>query len=45
MLEKWEPEGCHTNRGFGIGKVKVGGKDSLKDAEFEVTIVPENQSE
>jgi hypothetical protein len=44
MLEKWKPEGCHTNRGFGIGKVKVGGEDTLKDAVFEVTFVLENET-
>ncbi|KAH7082617.1 hypothetical protein BKA63DRAFT_529659 [Paraphoma chrysanthemicola] len=41
MLEKWEPEGCHTNKGFGVGKITVGGEDTLKDTVFEVTIVPE----
>jgi hypothetical protein len=41
LLMRWEPEGCYTSKGSGIGNVKVGGEGSLKDAVFEVTIVPE----
>jgi hypothetical protein len=39
MLEKWVPEGCHTNNGFHIGNITVGGETTLKDTVFEVTIV------
>jgi hypothetical protein len=41
MLSKQESEGgCHTENGFGIGKITAGGDSSLKDTVFEVTIVP-----
>ncbi|KAF1917634.1 hypothetical protein BDU57DRAFT_493796 [Ampelomyces quisqualis] len=41
LLEKWEDKGgCHTNRGFGIGKIEAGGDTPLKGAVFELTIVP-----
>jgi hypothetical protein len=41
MLENEKPKGCHNNKGFGVGNIKVGGDSSLKDTVFEVTIVPE----
>jgi hypothetical protein len=41
MLSKQESEGgCHTEKGFAIGKITAGGDSSLKDTVFEVTIVP-----
>lgn len=41
MLEKQESEGgCHTEKGFGVGKITAGGDSVLKDTVFEVTIVP-----
>jgi hypothetical protein len=40
MLEEWVPEGCHTENGFHIGNMTVGGSSTLKDTVFEVTIVP-----
>jgi hypothetical protein len=39
MLEKWVPEGCHTENGFHTGNITVGGETTLKDTVFEVTIV------
>jgi hypothetical protein len=39
MLEKWVPEGCHTENGFHIGNITVGGETTLKDTVFDVTIV------
>ncbi|KAF2022776.1 hypothetical protein EK21DRAFT_119403 [Setomelanomma holmii] len=42
MLGTWEPEDCHTDKGFGIGNITVGGESSLKGTVFEVTIVPGN---
>lgn len=41
MLEKWEPEGCHTTRGFGIGNITAGGESSLAGTVFKVEIVSE----
>lgn len=41
MLEKWEPEGCHTQQGFGIGNITVGGDSSLAGTVFKVEIVAE----
>ncbi|KAF3041364.1 hypothetical protein E8E12_008402 [Didymella heteroderae] len=41
MLEKWEPEGCHTQQGFGIGNITVGGDSSLAGTVFKVEIVSE----
>lgn len=44
MLEKWEDKGgCHTNKGFGIGKIEAGGDTSLRGTMFEVTIVPDEE--
>ncbi|UPX20152.1 uncharacterized protein EKO05_0010394 [Ascochyta rabiei] len=41
MLEKWEPEGCHTQQGFGVGNITVGGQSSLAGTVFKVEIVAE----
>ena len=41
MLERWEPDGCHTERGFGIGNITVGGVSSLAGTFFKVEIVAE----
>ncbi|KAL1597601.1 hypothetical protein SLS59_007298 [Nothophoma quercina] len=41
MLENWEPEGCHSQRGFGIGNITVGGDSSLAGTVFKVEIVAE----
>ncbi|KAF3007608.1 hypothetical protein E8E13_007916 [Curvularia kusanoi] len=42
MLEKMEPEGCHTQQGFGIGNITVGGDSSLAGTVFQVKIVAES---
>ncbi|KAF2832494.1 hypothetical protein CC86DRAFT_90332 [Ophiobolus disseminans] len=39
VLDKWEPEGCHTNQGMGIGSITVGSESPLKGTVFEVAIV------
>jgi hypothetical protein len=40
MLEKQDSEGgCHTDKGFGVGKIVAGGDSVLKNTVFEVTIV------
>jgi len=39
MLDKWEPEGCHNNKGMSVGSLVVGGESSLKGANFKVEIV------
>ncbi|KAF3031756.1 hypothetical protein E8E11_000782 [Didymella keratinophila] len=41
MLQKWEPQGCHTQAGFGIGNITVGGESSLAGTVFKVEIVAE----
>jgi hypothetical protein len=41
MLEKWEPEGCHSQEGFGIGNITVGGESSLAGTVFKIEIVAE----
>lgn len=41
MLEKWEPQGCHNQQGFGIGNITVGGDSSLTGTVFKVEIVAE----
>ncbi|KAH8723464.1 hypothetical protein GQ44DRAFT_728740 [Phaeosphaeriaceae sp. PMI808] len=41
MLGKWDPDGCHTNKGYGVGNMTVGDDGStLKDSVFEVKFVP-----
>lgn len=39
MLEKFEPEGCHTNKGMGIGSVTIGSESALEGTVLEVAIV------
>jgi hypothetical protein len=41
MLQKMEPEGCHTQKGFGIGNITVGGDSRLAGTMFKVEIVAE----
>ena len=41
MLEKGEPEGCHTQQGFGVGSITVSGDSSLAGTVFKVDIVAE----
>lgn len=41
MLQKTEPEGCHTQQGFGIGNVTIGGNSSLSGTVFKVEIIAE----
>lgn len=41
MLQNMEPEGCHTQKGFGIGNITVGGDSRLAETVFKVEIVAE----
>lgn len=41
MLQNMEPEGCHTQKGFGIGNITVGGDSRLAETIFKVEIVAE----
>jgi hypothetical protein len=41
MLQKMEPEGCHTQKGFGIGNITVGGDSRLTGTVFKVEIMAE----
>ena len=39
LVTKLEPEGCFTDKGAGLGSVKVGGTSTLGGAEFKIEIV------
>jgi hypothetical protein len=39
LLQKYEPEGCHRQEGFGIGSLTVGGDSSLAGTVFTTEIV------
>ena len=41
MLQNMEPEGSHTQKGFGIGNITVGGDSRLEGTVFKVEIVAE----
>ncbi|KAJ8109516.1 hypothetical protein OPT61_g7403 [Boeremia exigua] len=44
MLQQSEPAGCHTEQGFGVGSITVGGDSSLAGTVFTVEIIPEELS-
>ncbi|KAH6621883.1 hypothetical protein C7974DRAFT_456645 [Boeremia exigua] len=39
MLQNPAPEGCHTEQGFGVGSITVGGDSSLAGTVFKTEIV------
>lgn len=43
MLEKSQPDGCHSEEGFGTGKLVVDGESAFnfKGTTFEISIVSE----